>query len=72
MKYSTGRVYNGAQVLDITIHDATRDEFGFTDGAATFDDASRGIRGRVHFVAFDDNIGAAVLAQYDAGAYVEF
>jgi hypothetical protein len=70
MQYSTGRVYNGAQVLNITVERETVDEFGTLDIVATFDDASRGISGRVDVLAFaPDDIGPAVLMAYDAGRY---
>ena len=70
MQYSTGRVYNGAQVLEITIERETPDEFGTLDIVATFNDASRGIAGRVDVLSFEpDDIGPAVLMAYDAGRY---
>lgn len=69
-EYATGRTYDAPQVLRITIEDQTTDEFGLIDITATFVDASRNISGRVKTVAFPhENIGAAVLAAYDAGKY---
>lgn len=69
-EYATGRTYAAPQVLQITVESQSADEFGLIDITATFVDASRNISGRVKTVAFPhENIGAAVLAAYDAGKY---
>ena len=68
--YSTGRTYDAPQVLAITVEKETMDEeFGLVDIVATFRDDSRHISGRVNTVVFNDGIGPAVLAAYDAGHY---
>jgi hypothetical protein len=67
--YSTGRTYDTAQVLAITIESETTDDFGIRDVVATFKDDSRHISGRVNVIVFNDGIGASVLAAYDAGQY---
>jgi hypothetical protein len=68
--HKTGRTYNGAQVLQITVEQATQDDLMLTDIVATFADASRGITGRVKATVWaSDSIGDAVLAEYDAGRY---
>ena len=71
--FDTGRLYNGPQVLEITVQ---YPEFGddmIADGVAVFIDNSRGISGRVHIWVFesdkDRDIGRSVLKEYDAGAY---
>ena len=70
IEYVTGRTYDTPQVLLITVEDQSADDFGFVDITATFTDASRHISGRVKTVMFPrENIGAAVLAAYDAGTY---
>ena len=69
-EYATGRTYDAPQVLQITVEAQSVDEFGLIDITATFVDASRNISGRVQTLAFPhENIGAAVLAAYDAGNY---
>lgn len=67
--YSTGRTYDTAQVLAITIESEITDDFGIRDVVATFKDDSRHISGRVNVIVFNDGIGASVLAAYDAGQY---
>lgn len=69
IKYNTGRTYDTAQVLEITIESDTEDEFGLRDVVATFKDESRHITGRVNAIVFADGVGPAVLAAYDAGQY---
>jgi hypothetical protein len=70
IKFSTGRVYDAPQVLDITVEQESADEFGIIYFTAVFVDASRHISGRVETVAFKDSeIGKAVLQAYDAGQY---
>jgi len=70
LTYATGRTYNGAQTLVITIEQSIEDEFGLSNITAVFRDASRHIDGRVSTVVFDAaDIGPAVLAEYDAGRY---
>lgn len=70
IEHKTGRTYNGAQVLEITVEQATQDDLMLTDIVATFADASRGITGRVKATVWaSDSIGDAVLAEYDAGRY---
>lgn len=67
--YSTGRTYDTAQALVITIEAETTDEYGISEVVATFKDASRHISGRVSVLVFNEGIGAAVLEAYDAGQY---
>lgn len=69
LQYITGRTYDTAQVLSINIESISTDEFGIDEIVATFEDASRHIKGRVHTVVFNDGIGKAVLDAYDAGRY---
>jgi hypothetical protein len=69
IKYSTGRTYDGPQVLEIEIENRQTDEFGLEEITATFRDSSRHIAGRVTAIVFNDGIGAAVLTEYDAGRY---
>lgn len=70
IEHSTGRDYGMPQVLRISVESKKADDMGFCDVVARFDDASRGISGRVSVVVFgSDSIGAAVLAAYDAGRY---
>lgn len=69
IEYSTGRTYDSPQVLRITIEDRAMDEFGIEEVTATFTDASRHIKGRVQTLVFNDGLGAAILAAYDAGKY---
>jgi hypothetical protein len=69
-EFRTGRTYDTAQVLLITVESKTTDEFGIADFIATFKDESRHISGRVETVLFPGGlIGEAVLAAYDAGNY---
>ena len=66
--YSTGRDYGRPQILAIKIQN--RDADGWI--TAEFEDASRGIRGRVEVLAVNiDRLGPEVLAAYDAGFYQE-
>ena len=67
--YNTGRTYDSAQVLEIVIESESIDEFGLREIVATFNDASRHIRGRVKALVFSDGIGASVLTEYDSGRY---
>lgn len=69
IQYATGRTYDAPQVLEIIIESDTEDNFGLRDIVATFKDASRHINGRVTTIVFNDGVGAAVLAAYDAGQY---
>lgn len=69
IKYTTGRTYDTAQVLEITVESESTDSWGLREIVATFSDASRHIKGRVHTVVFADGIGKAVLEAYDAGRY---
>lgn len=69
IKYSTGRTYNGPQVLQITIESRSTDEFGIDQIVATFHDESRNIKGRTEVLVFGDGIGASILSAYDAGRY---
>lgn len=69
IQYATGRTYDAPQVLNISIESIDTDEFGLDEIVATFEDASRHIKGRVHTVVFSDGIGQAVLDAYDAGRY---
>ena len=69
VKFSTGRTYNGPQVLGIA-YDEPKD-YGIEDTKVLFDDPSRGITGVVTLMEMqcDAGIGRAVLAEYDAGRY---
>jgi threonine aldolase len=69
IEYATGRTYNKPQVLTITIEARSTDEYGIDTVTATFKDEARQIAGRVNALLFNDGIGAAVLAEYDAGRY---
>ena len=75
IEHATGRTYDAPQVLRITIEkQSAPDSFGFVDVVASFVDASRYISGRVETVLFETpvnpaELGAAVLAAYDAGKY---
>ena len=69
LTYTTGRTYDTPQVLEITIETRKQDEYGLEEITATFRDQSRRIAGRVNALVFQDGIGAAVLAEYDAGRY---
>lgn len=71
--YSTGRVYNNQQFLDIVFEDQDVVELNLDDVEVFFHDASRHISGVVLLYGFDmdtnANIGRAVLREYDAGRY---
>jgi hypothetical protein len=69
ISYTTGRTYDGPQILEIEIENRTQDEFGLEEITATFRDQSRHIAGRVTALVFPDGIGPAVLTEYDAGRY---
>lgn len=69
INYSTGRTYDGPQVLEIEIEARKEDDFGLEEITATFRDHSRHIAGRVNALIFSDGIGPAVLTEYDAGRY---
>jgi len=71
-KFTTGREYNGPQVLEITVENKTLDDSGLTEYTVTFRDQSRCIAGRANlFESFDDVnvIGKSVLNAYDRGWY---
>lgn len=71
--FATGRNYNGQQVLTIVAPDLDENADLYADVIVAFIDASRGIRGTVTLfgaITLDAcDLGAAVLAAYDAGAY---
>jgi hypothetical protein len=69
IEYKTGRTYDGPQMLSIIVEDRAEDDFGIEEVTATFSDASRHIKGRVKTLVFNDGLGAAILAAYDAGRY---
>ena len=69
MMYDTGRVYDGQQILAITVEHESVDEWGLRVIEAIFLDASRHISGRVNTILFGDDIGQAILSAYDAGQY---
>ncbi|CAB4154936.1 hypothetical protein UFOVP653_45 [uncultured Caudovirales phage] len=70
IEFTTGRTYDTAQVLAISVESDVAGDFGFRDVTAVFSDASRHISGRVEIVLVgNDPIGPAVLAAYDAGQY---
>jgi hypothetical protein len=63
VSHKTGRVYDFAQVLEITYDSATN--------TATFVDASRGIKGEISFSlpVSESSLGSRTLQKYDAGEY---
>lgn len=76
LKYNTGRIYNGPQVLMLDVP-AMPEEL-FDDVEIVFQDSSRGIIGKVSLMAIEcfyagqlnaNEIGEAVLRDYDAGHY---
>lgn len=69
ISFPTGRTYDAPQILQITIESESTDEFGLQNVTATFNDASRHIKGRVDVIVFNDGIGQAVLESYDQGRY---
>lgn len=71
MIYSTGREYNGKQVLKIDAPAIPEDLIA--DVRVTFTDESRGITGVVTIMAVElmSGTGDAVLREYDAGRYTE-
>jgi hypothetical protein len=69
ISFPTGRTYDAPQILQITIESESTDEFGLQNVIATFNDASRHIKGRVEVIVFNDGIGQAVLESYDQGRY---
>jgi hypothetical protein len=74
ISYKTGRDYGAPQVLEITFPSVTCDlsDAAFVDVHVQFVDAARGISGAVKVFGSDANanqIGRAVLAEYDAGRY---
>ena len=69
INFPTGRTYDAPQILQITIESESTDEFGLQNVIATFNDASRHIKGRVDVIVFNDGIGQAVLESYDQGRY---
>ena len=70
IQHTTGRTYDAVQVLDIYVESYGLDEWGIGVVTATFEDASRHIKGRVTDApVFSNDIGGAVLSAYDAGNY---
>ena len=70
IKFSTGRVYDEPQILDITVENESVDDLGIIEFTATFVDTSRHISGKVDAIALkESDIGKAVLLAYDAGQY---
>ena len=69
ISFPTGRTYDIPQVLEISVESQVTDEFDLQNITATFNDASRHIKGRVEVVLFKDGLGQAVLAAYDTGRY---
>jgi hypothetical protein len=73
--YPTGRDYGAPQILEITFEAfSTTGDFmeDLELTAVTFKDAARSISGTVNVFRMDADqyrIGAAVLAEYDAGRY---
>lgn len=71
IKYQTGRIYNGAQILVINVPPAPADEL--SDVTVQFADESRGITGAVTVMGLEldssFSLRAAVLREYDAGRY---
>lgn len=67
-QYLTGRNYGTAQILTITAPAIANDEWDLIEVA--FEDAARGIAGTVRVFGIDlDQVGPAVLREYDAGRY---
>lgn len=71
LEYTTGRTYDTAQVLEITVEEQGTDEWGIGEITATFKDASRNISGRIVRAPIfaRESIGEAVLSAYDHGNY---
>lgn len=69
LQHKTGRVYDGAQVLQIDVPPTPGDLFA--DVRIAFSDPSRHISGVVTLMAcqIEFGVGAAVLREYDAGRY---
>lgn len=73
--YTTGRVYDGEQVLEITLKVTEKDDdLGFATVDATFVDKSRHITGLVKDLLIFGNdtpqaVGRAVLGAYDRCNY---
>jgi hypothetical protein len=67
--FPTGRTYDAPQVLEISVESRMTDEFDLENITATFNDASRHIKGRVEVIVFNDGLGQAVLDAYDSGRY---
>lgn len=71
IKYFTGREYNGAQILEISVPAMPADELADVD--VSFIDESRNIMGIVTLMAIELqralDVGPAVLREYDAGRY---
>ncbi len=79
ISFSTGRTYNGPQILELAFIAPTQreldDDFS-RFSTVVFVDKSRQICGTVDMLALillecDANIGRDVLAAYDAGQYVQ-
>lgn len=75
-KFSTGRTYNGEQVLVIeapSADEVSSPDAHLHDYTATFTDLSRGIAGTVTVYSWDllspFDLQRAVLREYDAGRY---
>lgn len=73
IKYTTGRNYGTAQILEIDAPGARDDDDMLADVRVTFNDTARHIRGVVSVMRLecDANLGRAVLREYDAGRYNE-
>lgn len=74
--FTTGRTYNGEQVLVIeapSADEVSGPEAHLHDYTATFTDSSRGINGSVTVYSWDllspFDLQRAVLREYDAGRY---
>ena len=73
-QFSTGRTYNGPQVISYTVvatDDASHWLEGSFDATVEFQDDSRGIAGSVWLpmVSNDADIQRSLMASYDAGTY---
>ena len=71
--YNTGRIYNNRQFLDIFFEEQNTTELNFDDVPVHFHDDSRSISGIVNLCGLEmvsnNEIGKAVLREYDAGRY---
>lgn len=77
-EFTTGRTYNGPQVLRVTPMGVTEpDAHGLFDVTYTIEDASRNMRISITTIEFDEfrctgtALNALLLCMYDNGQYTE-